>query len=73
MSRDILCCSYFPQELTDIVGHKIGREALSTVAHGGVVVRVPSKHQHGSTHYHGCVQIAEKSAVFKNRPSEIER
>lgn len=63
----------FPQELTHIIGHKIRGKALSTVAHGGVVVCVPPKHQHGSAHYHGGVQVAEKFAVFKNRPSGIER
>lgn len=41
------------------------------MAHGGVVVRVSSKHQHGSTHYHSRVQVAEKSAVFKYSPSKI--
>lgn len=29
---------------------------------------VSSKHQHGSTHYHSCVQVTEKSAVLKNGP-----
>lgn len=62
----------FLQELTNIICHKIGRKALSAVAHGSVFVRVSSKHQHGSTHYHSSVQIAKESAVFKNCPSETK-
>lgn len=62
----------FLQGLTNIVRHEIRREALGAVAHGGVVVRVSSKHQHGSAHYHRRVQIAEKSTVLKNSPSEIK-
>lgn len=42
------------------------------MAHGGVIVCVSSKHQHGSTHYHSRVQVAKKSTVFKNSPSEIK-
>lgn len=62
----------FLQELTNIIGHKIWRKALGSVAHGGVIVSVSSKHQHGPTHYHSCVQVAEKAAVFQNSPSEIK-
>lgn len=62
----------FLKELTNIIGHKIWRKALGSVAHGGVIVSISSKHQHGPTHYHSCVQVAEKSAVFQNSPSEIK-
>ena len=41
------------------------------MAHGRVIVCVSSKHQHGSTHYHSCVQVTEKSAVLKNGPFEF--
>lgn len=62
----------FLQELTNIIGHKIRRKALGSVAHGGVIVSVSSKHQHGPTHYHSCVQVAEKPAVLQNSPSEVK-
>lgn len=62
----------FAWELTNIICHKIWRKALSTMAHWCVIVCISSKHQHGSTHYHSSVQIAEKSTIFKNRPSEMK-
>lgn len=60
------------QELTDIVGHEVRGEALGPVAHGGVIVSVPSKHQHGPTDDHSRVQVAEEPAVLENRPSETK-
>lgn len=62
----------FLQELTDIVGHEIRGEALGPVAHGGVIVSVPSEHQHGPTDDHSRVQVAEEPAVFENSPSETK-
>ena len=55
--------------LTEVVNQEVRGEALGAVAHGGVVVRVSSKHQHGPTHNHGRVEVAEEAAVPENGPA----
>lgn len=58
--------------LTEVVNQEVGGEALGAVAHGGVVVRVPSKHQHGAAHDLGRVEVAEEAAVPQNGPAETD-
>lgn len=56
--------------LTQIVSQEVGREALGAVAHGRVVVRVSSEHQHRPAHDHRCVEVTEEAAVSQNGPAQ---
>lgn len=56
--------------LTEVVNQEVGGEALGAVAHGGVVVRVPSEHQHGPAQHHGRVEVTEEAAVSENGPAQ---
>lgn len=56
--------------LTEVVNQEVGGEALGAVAHGGVVVRVSSEHQHGPAHDHGRVEVTEEAAVSENGPAQ---
>lgn len=56
--------------LTQTVGQEVGGEALGAVAHGCVVVRVSSEHQHRPAHYHCCVEVTEEAAVSQNGPAQ---
>lgn len=58
--------------LTEVVNQEVGGEALGAVAHGGVVVRVSSEHQHGPAHDHGRVEVAEEAAVSENGPAHTQ-
>lgn len=56
--------------LTQTVGQEVGGEALGAVAHGRVVVRVSTKHQHRPAHYHRRVEVTEEAAVSQNGPAQ---
>lgn len=56
--------------LTQIVSQEVGREALGAVAHGRVVVRVSSEHQHRPAHDHRCVEVTEEAAVSQDGPAQ---
>lgn len=58
--------------LTQTVSQEVRGETLGSVAHGCVVVRVSSKHQHGSTHYHRRVKVTEKATVSEDSPVETD-
>lgn len=58
--------------LTEVVNQEVGGETLGAVAHGGVVVRVSSKHQHGAAHDDGRVEVTEEAAVSENGPAQTE-
>lgn len=59
--------------LTEVVNQEVGGETLGAVAHGGVVVRVSSEHQHGAAHDHGRVQVTEEAAVSEDGPAQTQR
>ena len=56
--------------LTKTVGQEVGGEALGAVAHGRVVVRVSSEHQHGPAHDLGRVEVTEEAAVSQDGPAQ---
>lgn len=58
--------------LTYIICHKIRRETLGTVAHGCVVVGVPSENQHGAMNDHSRMQVAGNFAILKDCPVGTE-
>lgn len=60
-------------ELTEVVGHEVGGEALGPVAHAGVVVRVAPKHQHSPAGDDGRVHVPERSAVLQDAPVNRHR
>lgn len=59
--------------LTKTVRQEVGGEALGAMAHGRVVVRVSSEHQHRPAHDHGRVEVTEEAAVSEDGPAQTHR
>lgn len=55
--------------LTNVVGHKIRRETLGTVAERRVIVRVAAKDEQSAAEEDGRVEVPREAALFQDEPA----